>query len=73
LDVGCCGMAGTYGHETDNVDTSKKIYQLSWSEVVNGAHYKDSLVATGYSCRSQVKRIDGREIPHPLQVLLRNL
>mgnify|MGYP000008050652 CR=1 FL=1 len=73
LDVGCCGMAGTYGHETDNVGTSKKIYQLSWSEAVNGSNYKGSLVATGYSCRSQVKRIDGLEIPHPLQALLKIL
>jgi Fe-S oxidoreductase len=27
-------------------------------------------VATGYSCRSQVKRIDGIEIAHPVQALL---
>lgn len=70
LDTGCCGMAGTYGHETVNVETSKKIYQLSWAEVINNPGNAERLVASGYSCRSQVKRIDGVRIPHPLQVLL---
>jgi FAD/FMN-containing dehydrogenase/Fe-S oxidoreductase len=29
--VGCCGMAGTYGHELEHFDNSKGIYELSWS------------------------------------------
>ena len=28
------------------------------------------LTATGYSCRSQTKRMDQISLPHPLQVLL---
>jgi FAD/FMN-containing dehydrogenase/Fe-S oxidoreductase len=70
IETGCCGMAGTYGHETANVDTSKKIYQLSWADVVSNPANKDRLIATGYSCRSQVKRIDQVKLPHPLQALL---
>jgi FAD/FMN-containing dehydrogenase/Fe-S oxidoreductase len=70
IETGCCGMAGTYGHETANVETSKKIYQLSWTDVINNSANKDQLVASGYSCRSQVKRIDEVKLPHPLQVLL---
>ncbi|WP_415894391.1 FAD-binding and (Fe-S)-binding domain-containing protein [Neptuniibacter sp. PT8_73] len=68
--VGCCGMSGTYGHETQNVETSREIYQLSWSEVVNNPDNKDRLLVTGYSCRSQVKRIDDQQLPHPIQKLL---
>ena len=68
--VGCCGMSGTYGHETGNVETSKKIYQLSWADVVNDPANKGKLVVTGYSCRSQVKRQDQLQLPHPLQALL---
>ncbi|MCP4596209.1 FAD-binding and (Fe-S)-binding domain-containing protein [Neptuniibacter sp.] len=68
--VGCCGMSGTYGHETQNVETSRNIYQLSWSEVVNAPENQGKLVVTGYSCRSQVKRIDEKQIPHPIQMLL---
>jgi FAD/FMN-containing dehydrogenase/Fe-S oxidoreductase len=69
-EVGCCGMAGTYGHETQNIETSKEIYSLSWNAVINDPKNADTLVASGFSCRSQVKRIDNKKIPNPLQVLL---
>jgi FAD/FMN-containing dehydrogenase/Fe-S oxidoreductase len=73
VEVGCCGMAGTYGHETQNMETSKHIYSLSWDQVINNPDNQDSLVASGFSCRSQVKRIDGKNIQNPLQVLLSHL
>lgn len=73
IETGCCGMAGTYGHESDNVETSKKIYALSWSQVVNNPTNKGKLTATGYSCRSQTKRIDNVKLPHPVQILLQQV
>jgi len=73
VDTGCCGMAGTYGHEAQNVDNSKALYQMSWSEVVGNTENEGKLMATGYSCRSQVKREDQKQLPHPLQVLLAQL
>jgi FAD/FMN-containing dehydrogenase/Fe-S oxidoreductase len=73
INVGCCGMAGTYGHETRNVETSKYIYSLSWQEVVNKPELEDILVASGFSCRSQVKRIDKKRILNPIQALLKSL
>lgn len=72
-NVGCCGMAGTYGHETANKDTSKIIYELSWKEKVNSPELSNKLVATGYSCRSQAKRFDNANLPHPIQVLLKHI
>lgn len=72
-NVGCCGMAGTYGHETANKETSKTIYDLSWKEKVTNPGLLGKLVATGYSCRSQVKRFDDTHVPHPIQVILRHL
>lgn len=73
IETGCCGMAGTYGHEADNVETSKKIYALSWSQVVNNPSNTGKLTATGYSCRSQAKRIDNVKLPHPVQILLQQM
>ncbi len=70
IATGCCGMSGTYGHESENLATSKKIYELSWRPVVNNPENKGQLVATGYSCRSQVKRLDEKQLPHPAQALL---
>ncbi|MGB2129866.1 MAG: D-2-hydroxyglutarate dehydrogenase YdiJ [Marinobacterium sp.] len=68
--TGCCGMSGTFGHETENLQRSKDIYELSWRGIVNQPDNKGKLVATGYSCRSQVKRFDDQQLLHPIQVLL---
>jgi Fe-S oxidoreductase len=73
IETGCCGMSGTYGHEAINVDTSRKIFDQSWAQVVANPANQGKLVATGYSCRSQTKRIDNQILPHPLQALLHQL
>ena len=70
LASGCCGMSGTYGHETRNVGTSNTIYRQSWQPLVARYGADERLVADGYSCRSQVKRQDGKLVRHPLQILL---
>ena len=71
--TGCCGMSGIYGHEAKNQATSKKLYELSWQDVVEKPENQGKLVATGYSCRSQVKRFGGQYLDHPVQVLLQTL
>ncbi|SDS22307.1 FAD/FMN-containing dehydrogenase [Halopseudomonas litoralis] len=70
LATGCCGMSGTYGHETRNLKTSKTIYAQSWGRLIAQHESTDNLLADGYSCRSQVKRMEGKTIAHPLQALL---
>ncbi len=71
--TGCCGMSGTYGHETRNVATSKTIYAQSWQPQVEAEENSGKLLATGYSCRSQVKRYSAQTLPHPLQALLTSI
>lgn len=69
--TGCCGMAGTFGHETDHLEESKGIYEMSWKKQIPDAQDERKYVlATGYSCRSQVKRFDGFIPKHPVQALL---
>ena len=70
LATGCCGMAGLYGHEARNRATSEAIYRLSWAGRVANPENAGRLVATGYSCRSQVGHVDGIALAHPIQVLL---
>lgn len=70
LPSGCCGMAGTYGHEAEHRAMSERIYGLSWARHVARAGAEGGLLADGYSCRSQVKIIDGIRLPHPVQALL---
>jgi Fe-S oxidoreductase len=68
--VGCCGMAGTYGHEASHRETSKRIFDLSWAPALAGLDRLESPMATGYSCRCQAERFGVKELPHPAQVLL---
>ncbi|WP_445010248.1 D-2-hydroxyglutarate dehydrogenase YdiJ [Vreelandella stevensii] len=68
--TGCCGMSGTYGHESRNVATSKTIYAQSWQPQVEAEENAGKLLVTGYSCRSQVKRYSAQTLAHPLQALL---
>lgn len=72
VPVGCCGMAGTYGHEADKLASSKAIYELSWKGNLASLD-KERCLITGYSCRSQVKRFEGQQLKHPLQALLTNI
>lgn len=69
VQVGCCGMAGTYGHEAQHLQNSLGIYALSWHQALQRLP-RDRCLASGYSCRSQVKRTEGNGIRHPLQALL---
>ncbi|MCT8606312.1 FAD-binding oxidoreductase [Glaesserella parasuis] len=68
-NIGCCGMAGTFGHETKHLAMSKGIYAQSWQVKLQGKTLSRCL-ATGYSCRSQVKRMEHQLLKHPVQALL---
>lgn len=72
VSVGCCGMAGTYGHEAQNLDNSKTLFEMSWRRPVEQFGV-DHILVTGFSCRSQVKRLVGNKPQHPLQALLQQL
>jgi Fe-S oxidoreductase len=66
--TGCCGMAGTYGHEKQNLDKSKLLYESSWKKRIENKQL-DSVLSTGFSCRSQVKRFEGQKPKHPIEFL----
>ena len=73
LPSGCCGMAGTYGHEAEHRALSERIYGLSWAKHVTEKGRSGRLLADGYSCRSQARIIDGARLPHPVQILRAHL
>ncbi|MGM0481233.1 MAG: D-2-hydroxyglutarate dehydrogenase YdiJ [Pseudomonadota bacterium] len=70
LKVGCCGMAGTYGHERSHQQDSKALYEMGWRQAVN-SYGNGGLVATGFSCRSQIQRMEKKRVRHPLEVILK--
>lgn len=70
VSVGCCGMAGMYGHEIEHYNDSKGIYQSSWeTHLPSKIEERNYYLATGYSCRSQVTRFSGWTPQHPIQLL----
>lgn len=60
-------MAGTFGHEASYIEKSTGIYQLSWQQAVS-QNQPQQIVATGYSCHSQVARLENFKPKHPLQI-----
>jgi len=69
--TGCCGMAGSYGHEVTHLNTSQKIFSLSWQPLL--AKATGEVAATGFSCRCQTKRFAQRTVSHPLSLLAQQL
>jgi len=67
VSTGCCGMAGLFGHESEHLDMSKQLYGMSWEKPMREAG--DRALATGFSCRSQTKRLLGRKPRHPAELL----
>lgn len=73
LAAGCCGMAGSYGHESEHLTNSKDLFAMDWERYLrDNPNAETSILATGYSCRSQVKRLKGVRLQHPIEVMLRN-
>jgi len=67
LRTGCCGMAGIFGHEEKNLALSHRLFDLSWRpQIESGA---DAVLATGFSCRCQTKRLAGFRPRHPVELL----
>ena len=68
LDAGCCGMAGMFGYEKQHYDISVKIANLELVPAVT-ANPAATVIATGTSCRHQIRDLTGRIALHPLEVL----
>lgn len=62
----CCGMAGIFGHERENQEMSRSLFVEHWEPLIQQA--QGTLVAAGYSCRSQMRRF-GYQPLHPVELL----
>lgn len=71
MAIGCCGMAGTYGHEKEHLANSQKLFAMHWQPALE--HKSCQYLATGYSCRSQTLRLSNTNLPHPIEILAANI
>ncbi len=67
LDSGCCGMAGSFGYEAEHYAMSKAIAGILYDQV--DASPGGEVVATGASCRNQLRDHLGTRPAHPVELL----
>lgn len=66
-NLGCCGMAGTYGHLSENIDNSAKLFKTNWQETISDASRIN--LASGFSCRSQTSKLAEVQLLHPIEII----
>ena len=64
VDSGCCGMAGSFGHEAEHHETSQTIGARRLFPAVQACSDDTIIVADGFSCRHQVADATGRRPLH---------
>ncbi len=67
----CCGMAGIFGHEAENQEMSTKLFDDHWRPKLEAGAAKAATqqCVSGYSCRSQAKRLDAPALRHPAVIV----
>ncbi len=68
LDSGCCGMAGSFGYESEHYDLSVAIANLELLPALK-EQPEALIIAPGTSCRHQIKDLARRRAWHPMEVL----
>jgi len=69
IPSGCCGMAGSFGYESEHFNVSMKVGELVLLPTVRKHGKEVIVVAPGTSCRHQIKDGAHRHALHPAEVL----
>jgi FAD/FMN-containing dehydrogenase/Fe-S oxidoreductase len=67
--AGCCGMAGSFGYETEHYEVSRKIGEDRLFPAVNEASKATVVSVAGVSCRQQIEHFTDRSTRHIAEVL----
>ncbi len=68
-DSGCCGMAGGFGYEKDKYAVSKKVFDQRLAKTLKEKDSNTSVVASGFSCRHQIKDFSDWKAKHWVEVV----
>jgi FAD/FMN-containing dehydrogenase/Fe-S oxidoreductase len=71
-NLGCCGMAGTYGYQKQQQQNSQKLFAMHWQKnIIDEDTNSDQIqiLATGFSCRAQSQKQINKKILHPIEIL----
>ncbi len=69
LASGCCGMAGSFGFESDKYNVSIEIGERKLLPAVRHAPLSTLIMADGFSCREQIAQETGRHALHLAEVI----
>jgi Fe-S oxidoreductase len=69
FDSTCCGMAGSFGYETEHYAMSLAIGEIGVLPRMREAAPETLLAACGTSCRHQIADVTGREARHLVRIL----
>jgi FAD/FMN-containing dehydrogenase/Fe-S oxidoreductase len=69
LDGGCCGMAGSFGYETEHYEISRQVGENRLFPALRDEAPVTVAVAPGFSCRLQIEHFTGRQAVHPAELL----
>lgn len=68
INCGCCGMAGSFGHEAEHYDVARAVGAQRLFPAINQAPAADVCVS-GFSCRQQLEHHAQRHPRHPIEFL----
>jgi Fe-S oxidoreductase len=69
LDAGCCGMAGSFGFESEHYGISRAVGELRLFPALRAEPPETVVAATGVSCRQQIGHFAGRTARHPVELV----
>ena len=55
IPTGCCGMAGSFGYESEHYDVSQKVAALALLPYLKRVSSAEQVLANGFSCRHQIE------------------
>jgi FAD/FMN-containing dehydrogenase/Fe-S oxidoreductase len=70
IESGCCGMAGAFGYESEHYDLSIKVGELALFPAIRQTPSETIIAAAGISCRTQIHDGTGREVVHPVELIV---
>jgi len=69
LDAGCCGMAGSFGFESEHYELSMTVGNDRLFPAINAEPRETVVAATGVSCRQQIFHGTERNAWHPVELV----
>ena len=69
ISSSCCGMAGSFGYQSENYEVSMRMAELSLLPHIRKENENVIITSSGTSCRQQIKHGVDRTVLHPISLL----